>query len=346
MSKYKKYQGNISQSIAMPSHKHEQAENENRATTNIAPSSSSSLSSSPTSVLSTVHLTLSNASAFASSTSTNTSAVLSPPTLLSADDTFQLTSFQLTPSSYHIDLETFVRLLPDTIRNRKASAPLSASTCYSAPDCASMNLGASCAMQTHSSASNASNTCTDPVGALFRRLQVSQKDLEPFCFIDQQKNYTRNLIATDDETLTLLLLCWNPGKYSPIHDHPCDGCWMRVCQGRINEVRYNMNKKENNFDGSDEKEKGTGTGTASSSFTCTMDTTFEQGNMTFIDDDLGYHKVGNPCEDAVAISMHLYSPPFAECKIWMDQMDASSSSTSRMCNYSEYGERKSYRMSK
>lgn len=32
---------------------------------------------------------------------------------------------------------------------------------------------------------------------------------------------------TIHKTFTLLLLCWNPGKESPIHDHPCDGC---VCQ--------------------------------------------------------------------------------------------------------------------
>jgi hypothetical protein len=32
------------------------------------------------------------------------------------------------------------------------------------------------------------------------------------------------LIATDDETFTLLLLCWNPSKESPIHDHP----WVRL----------------------------------------------------------------------------------------------------------------------
>ncbi|KAL7535306.1 hypothetical protein ACHAXR_008454 [Thalassiosira sp. AJA248-18] len=62
------------------------------------------------------------------------------------------------------------------------------------------------------------------------------------------KNYTRNLIATDNETFTLLLLCWNPGKCSPIHDHPCDGCWLRVCQGQIQETRYEINTETDNLD--------------------------------------------------------------------------------------------------
>lgn len=55
---------------------------------------------------------------------------------------------------------------------------------------------------------------------------------------DEHKCYTRNLIATDHETFTLLLLCWNGGKASPIHDHPCRGCWMRVCEGTVFETRF------------------------------------------------------------------------------------------------------------
>ena len=51
-------------------------------------------------------------------------------------------------------------------------------------------------------------------------------------------NAARNLIATDDRTFSLILLCWNPSKFSPIHDHPCDGCWMRGVQGSVQEVKY------------------------------------------------------------------------------------------------------------
>jgi len=263
--------------------------------------------------------------------------------------------FQLTPSSYHIDLGTLVQLLPNTIRSSTST-----NTSYNATSTSTStqyeysrdfgSIGTTCAINQNQN--DLSNTCTDPIGALFRRLKVSKADLEPFCFIDNHKNYTRNLIATDDETFTLLLLCWNPGKYSPIHDHPCDGCWMRVCQGCVNEVRYKKKdtssrpspspSSSSNERYETEREEKDDHCDISSSFACTMDTTFEQGQQTFIHDNLGYHKVGNPCNDTIAISMHLYSPPFSECKIWMDQMDASSSTTSRMCNYSEYGQRKSY----
>ena len=74
------------------------------------------------------------------------------PPLFDADD-----NFHLTPSSYHIDMETFVHLLPDTIRGRNNSA----SDCHVD--------GSSCAIQGQSGHgdSGGANT-TDPVGALFR----------------------------------------------------------------------------------------------------------------------------------------------------------------------------------
>lgn len=59
---------------------------------------------------------------------------------------------------------------------------------------------------------------------------------------------------------------------------------MRVCQGSVNEVRYrkkNMSKKEILHQGDDEVR----------AFECTMDSTYSEGEQTFIDDNLGYHKV-------------------------------------------------------
>ena len=78
----------------------------------------------------------------------------------------------------------------------------------------------------------------DDISALFRRLDLREEDWKPYAFFEPSKLYTRNLVATDDETFTLILMCWNAGKESPIHDHPCDGCWMHVCEGSVRETRY------------------------------------------------------------------------------------------------------------
>jgi len=166
--------------------------------------------------------------------------------------------------------------------------------------------------------SNTKNqTKDDPIENLFHRLQVTQEEMSAYTFITEDKKYTRNLISTDDETYTLLLLCWNPNKASPIHDHPCDGCWMKILQGGINEKRYRLDENQQEL-------------------ICTKDSTFREGEIAFIDDHLGLHKVGNEGNE-LALSMHLYSPPFGKCRIWMDERDGGNSSIAHMCNHSEFG---------
>jgi hypothetical protein len=91
-------------------------------------------------------------------------------------------------------------------------------------------------------------TKDDPVTQLFARLDLNESELKEYALSDPMKNYTRNLVATDNETFTLLLLCWNAGKHSPIHDHPCDGCWVRVCEGNIKETRYEINEESDSLD--------------------------------------------------------------------------------------------------
>lgn len=75
---------------------------------------------------------------------------------------------------------------------------------------------------------NIRGTKLDPVNQLFGRLDLHDEELKKYAMFDSMKNYTRNLIATDDETFTLLLLCWNADKESPIHDHVSNYQYHRV----------------------------------------------------------------------------------------------------------------------
>lgn len=45
---------------------------------------------------------------------------------------------------------------------------------------------------------------------------------------------------------------------------------------------------------------------------------FNEDQIAYIDDSMGYHKIGNPNRDTGSVSMHLYTPPFSTCKVWMD----------------------------
>ncbi|CAK4690810.1 hypothetical protein LEN26_015256 [Aphanomyces euteiches] len=134
--------------------------------------------------------------------------------------------------------------------------------------------------------------------------------LDPFIRFNPDKNYTRNLVATDDKSYSLIVLCWNKGKYSPIHDHPSDGCWIRHIQGAVNEVRY--------WNDGDKLVE-------------TANMLITEG-VTYMNDSLGLHKVGNPSDDVDAVTMHLYAPPISQCRLWHDPSNAARS-TSTVCSY-------------
>ncbi|KAG7388937.1 Cysteine dioxygenase [Phytophthora pseudosyringae] len=155
---------------------------------------------------------------------------------------------------------------------------------------------------------------------LLEDFPVDMEEMQRFAHFDSSRNYTRNLISTDNDTYALMLLCWNPGKYSPVHDHPTDGCWVKVVQGVVNEVRY-------------EKVDGKLVETSNVALT---------SGVTYMDDSFGLHKVGNPHAEMKAISMHLYSPPYEKCRVWFNTEDANKSSVSIANYYTEYGEKVEY----
>jgi len=152
----------------------------------------------------------------------------------------------------------------------------------------------------------------DPVARLFRRSELPAHAWLKYALFDEDKPYTRNLISTDNKTYTLLLLCWNPNKESPIHDHPCDGCWLQVLKGGIREVRYD--KKLN----------------------CVDDLDYKDGELSYITDNIGYHKVCNTGKDK-AVTLHLYAPPFDTCQCWYDTANPLEPKEGHSINHSEYG---------
>lgn len=80
---------------------------------------------------------------------------------------------------------------------------------------------------------------------LLESVNLSTDEVNKFTFWDMEKPYTRNLISTDNINYTLLLLCWNPGKESKIHNHPCDGCFVKTIRGCIRETRYTVHEASN-----------------------------------------------------------------------------------------------------
>jgi len=79
---------------------------------------------------------------------------------------------------------------------------------------------------------------------------------------------------------------------------------------------------------------------------------FNEGAVSYMSNDLGLHKIGNPNPDVGAISLHLYVPPFQTCRVWAEADDPrqrqdaapgklANALTGRITHFSEYGVRSS-----
>ena len=110
--------------------------------------------------------------------------------------------------------------------------------------------------------------------------------------------YTRNLIAYD-EKFTILLLCWEKGQMSPIHDHAGSNCWVKLLDGVVEESLYELDEDGKTPNLLSRKP-------------------YKPGGVAYINDSYGVHKMGNPNLDHVAISLHVYSPAYHECHIFSE----------------------------
>jgi len=134
---------------------------------------------------------------------------------------------------------------------------------------------------------------------ILQRVDLTTNEANKYTFFDFEKPYTRNLVATDGVNYTLLVLCWNSGMESKIHNHPCDGCFIKTLRGCIKETVYSMDEATGDI-----VPKG-------NKFYC-------EGQVSYMSDALGLHKIANPNKDVPAVTLHLYTPPFGSCKVWSD----------------------------
>lgn len=109
--------------------------------------------------------------------------------------------------------------------------------------------------------------------------------------------YTRNLVGRG-AWYELLVLCWDGGQTSPIHNHAGQNCWMAVLEGRIEEVQFHP-----------------ADGAAGGALRPGTSRTFEPGRVGFINDDIALHLV-RPMHGRRGISLHLYSRPIETCNVY------------------------------
>lgn len=113
----------------------------------------------------------------------------------------------------------------------------------------------------------------------------------------QPTKYTRNLVSLD-ERFELLVLCWNPGQETPIHNHEGQNCWMAVLDGGLDEVHFAFPDETSALPPEQ------------------LETfAYRPGDVGYIHDDIALHII-RPTRERSSVSLHLYSLPFGECNIY------------------------------
>jgi len=97
-------------------------------------------------------------------------------------------------------------------------------------------------------------------------------------------NYTRNLII-QSQNIQILLICWNCNQKSPIHNHPQQGCILKLIEGELLEERYDI-KEVNKI----------------------SENKIKVNDISYIDNSIAYHRIINPSYREKAVSLHIYSP--------------------------------------
>ncbi|XP_062620637.1 cysteine dioxygenase-like [Saccostrea cucullata] len=120
------------------------------------------------------------------------------------------------------------------------------------------------------------------------------------------KKYTRTLLDKGNGHYNLMILCWNTGQESPIHNHPNSHCFMKTLKGEVFEELY----------------KNPDMTPCESCCGCKMekidDRVYKLNDVAHITDADGLHRVGNKSHVNGAVTLHLYSPPFSTCKKYDD----------------------------
>ena len=72
-----------------------------------------------------------------------------------------------------------------------------------------------------------SEAMIDEVRTLLARTELNPREWQGFQKHEKAR-YTRNIVAVD-ERFVALLLCWDVGQVSAIHDHAGSACWVKLC---------------------------------------------------------------------------------------------------------------------
>lgn len=169
---------------------------------------------------------------------------------------------------------------------------------------------------------------------IMTRYHSIEKEWKEYALEEPSRGYTRNGIDNINDKANLLLLVWNPGKGSCIHDHADAHCIMKILKGTLCETLYDWPSQSDNED--EERYEDSPNGPMK----IIRETTLTEQKVAYMSDKLGLHRIRNPSGSEVAVSLHLYTPPWAAhygCSIF-DESTGKSSKVNMSNLYSWRGE--------
>jgi cysteine dioxygenase len=144
-------------------------------------------------------------------------------------------------------------------------------------------------------------------------------ELPPSVFEDcrswSNDSYTRNCIV-ENEKFELILLCWEKGQITPIHDHGGEECWVKIIEGELKETIYKV-------DEAGELKAG-------------KSTISKAGDISYMIDFMGCHRLEN-LSDSRSMSLHLYAKPIRNCNTFDESSRKFVNKKLVYCTVSELG---------
>jgi cysteine dioxygenase len=134
----------------------------------------------------------------------------------------------------------------------------------------------------------------DELTRLMGKLSITRNDLNEYIKFNDD-HYARNMVRLGPG-YAALILCWQPGQASPIHDHSGSACGVRVIDGVLSETKYSR--------ASD--------GTLSKSETNVYPPTYVCGSF---DADIHVIRNDEPTGRGL-ITMHVYTPPLEQYHVY------------------------------
>ncbi|MDG1332625.1 MAG: cysteine dioxygenase family protein [Crocinitomicaceae bacterium] len=128
-----------------------------------------------------------------------------------------------------------------------------------------------------------------------RSFDIPISEFENFCSWSED-GYTRNCVFENEE-FELILLCWEPGQKTPIHDHGGEECWVKAVKGEFEEVIYKMDEND--------------------ALKLVKSDISKTNDITYMIDFMGFHSLQNISNER-SMSLHLYAKPIKNCNSYCE----------------------------